>query len=330
MKKKDFIAPFDKAKLIAQLPLFSEDIFCEANASDKLFEKKEEEGHKYAQFYSLPSSNDFPGLIHKLTAFDCSVGEIAIQFFLLPNAKGTIWLIHGYFDHVGLYGDTIRRCLALGYSVFTFDMPGHGLSAGKIVFIDDFLDYVQVLQSLVIEMHKHLIKPWFAMGQSMGGAILASHILTQKNPPWKKVVLFAPLVRVLSWEKVRLLYQCAKPYRAYVKRTFNINSHRESFVVFQAQDPLQSPWVSSHWVGALLAWEKKIQEWDAINLPLLIFQGNQDKTVDFRHNLPILLNKFRGSEVVILEGAYHQLLNESEIYQAQIWDKLTNYFECYS
>ena len=216
----------------------------------------------------------------------------------------------------------------MGYNVFAFDFPGHGLSSGRQVYIDNFMDYVLVLDLLVQEMRKHLVQPWYALAQSMGGAILSSYCLTREVITWQKIALFAPLVRVFNWNRIRWMSRIIGPFTEYVGRCFEINSHHEPFLHFQRQDILQSHYISAHWVKALLEWEAQLHQWPSVPLSTLIFQGNADKTVDFRYNLPVLLNKLKGSEVVILEGAYHHLLNEAPSYQEIIWQKLGEHFKC--
>ena len=47
---------------------------------------------------------------------------LTAQHFQLPEVgAGTAFLLHGYYDHAGLYGHLIRQCLALGYSVIIMD-----------------------------------------------------------------------------------------------------------------------------------------------------------------------------------------------------------------
>ena len=66
---------------------------------------------------------------HRIGTFPSGDYMLTVQHFQLPEAgAGTAFLLHGYYDHAGLYGHLIRQCLALSYSVVIMDLPGHGLS----------------------------------------------------------------------------------------------------------------------------------------------------------------------------------------------------------
>ncbi|SUV72968.1 lysophospholipase [Acinetobacter baumannii] len=41
-------------------------------------------------------------------------------------------LLHGYLEHSGIYQPIIREILEQGFSVITYDLPGHGLSNGHL------------------------------------------------------------------------------------------------------------------------------------------------------------------------------------------------------
>ncbi|WP_423811416.1 alpha/beta hydrolase, partial [Pseudomonas aeruginosa] len=41
---------------------------------------------------------------------------------------GSLLLMHGYYDHMGLYRHVVDWALGMGFSVLACDLPGHGLS----------------------------------------------------------------------------------------------------------------------------------------------------------------------------------------------------------
>ena len=83
----------------------------------------------YYQHYHLDIAASYPGVKQYIGTFESGRYEVAGQLFLQEGARGTVFMVHGYTDHLGLYGDLIRHLLALGYSVAGFDLPGHGLSS---------------------------------------------------------------------------------------------------------------------------------------------------------------------------------------------------------
>ncbi|MEC9483944.1 MAG: alpha/beta fold hydrolase, partial [Halomonas sp.] len=141
-----------------------------------------------------------------------------------PDApRGTAFVVHGYFDHLGLYRHLLERLLEQGWRVVLWDLPGHGLSSGERATIDDFAEYGACLHAL----QRHLAdedlapKPWVGVGQSTGAAILATDALGQGNAsPWQALVLLAPLVRPWGWPQSSWLHRLASPFIRSIPRKY--------------------------------------------------------------------------------------------------------------
>jgi alpha-beta hydrolase superfamily lysophospholipase len=58
--------------------------------------------------------------------------------------------LHGYLEHSGIYQPIIKEILEQGFSVITYDLPGHGLSNGSPASIQNFDHYQQVLMLFMI------------------------------------------------------------------------------------------------------------------------------------------------------------------------------------
>lgn len=263
----------------------------------------------YYQFDSLPgsiASGYFDVAGYRLVGHVFSV-EVA--------AQGTVLLQHGYYDHVGLYGHIIRHCLEQGFNVFCYDLPGHGLSTGERAAIDSFDEYHAVFAAGLALCQQHLPGPLVAIGQSTGGAIILDYLLrkqiTPANNPFAAIHLLAPLVRPTGWTGAVIMYVLLHKFVARLRRGFTDNSNNAAFLRFVSEaDPLQPLYLQTNWVGALREWIKQIEARPALHVPLHIIQGDADETVDFRHNLPLLQQKFAGAKIDMIKGGRHHLANE--------------------
>jgi len=117
----------------------------------------------YLKFYQL----DFPSTLsaqHFIGTLQSGEYTIVAQYWLptLQPAKGTVLVLHGYYDHVGLCQHLIRFILEQGFAVVAYDQPGHGLSSGEQVVIHHFSEYVAVLQQCV-QQAQHLPQPLLAI-----------------------------------------------------------------------------------------------------------------------------------------------------------------------
>jgi len=285
----------------------------------------------YVEFYGIDFSNQFEGLQHRIGYFDTPGYRLVLQGFTPVNPKGTIFVFHGYFDHVGIFNHVLKYAIEQGYAVLMFDLPGHGLSSGPIAAIQDFREYQEVLTVCIDLVKNKFPEPWNVIAQSTGAAIVIDFLLgggyNEATSPFKKVVFLAPLVRPVDWKITRGLYHVVSPFTHYIKRKFAINSNDSEFLTFlKEQDPLQSKKVSSKFIGAMIEYISRVENADPIAFSPLVLQGDSDGTVDRLHNMPILERKFLEPKIIILENVMHQVANESPELRKIIFDHITPFF----
>ncbi|PCJ27778.1 MAG: hydrolase [SAR86 cluster bacterium] len=243
------------------------------------------------------------------------------------ESKGTIFLLHGYFDHSGIYRHLIRHCLQLGFCVVIFDFPGHGLSSGTVASIESFREYNKVFfDCLSVAQSQGLATPWIAIGQSTGGAIIVDSILDSKLADkfsFEKYLLLAPLLRPKHWYRSKLLFSISRWFWPTSPRKFSINSHDKDFLQFLAKkDSLQSKVLSGSWVLAMIDYQKRFDEARCSGEKLHIIQGTGDGTVDWKFNVPQFMKKFPNSKLYVIDDARHQLVNESTKYRDKVFSQI--------
>jgi alpha-beta hydrolase superfamily lysophospholipase len=274
----------------------------------------------YRTFYTL---DQLPAHHHQgyLRAGD---HRIHIQLFQpLSDIKGTVWVLHGYLEHSGLYQPMIAELLAENFAVLTLDLPGHGLSSGEEAGIADFAVY----QSMLKDIHEWAIqqdgaalpKPWLGIGQSTGCAIWMDHVLQasmRKHAPIvERLLLLSPLVRPIrsGWWQNPIGLRLIRRVKKRVPRAFRRNNSNPEYLRFvRLQDPLQSRMMAMSWILALSHWMPHIDELPASRFPVWLVQGMRDQTVDWRYSNAFVKRKFRLKVSLLLEDASHQLVNECE------------------
>lgn len=280
------------------------------------------QGRDYLLCYDSDFAETYPDVRHTLGYIHSAGYNIAVQCLRRPNARATVFVFHGYYDHVGLYNNVIHYCLKHGCDVVAYDLPGHGLSSGERAAIDSFHTYRQVLRDVLEALAPlDLTTPYLAMAQSTGCAILMSHLLDGGAGDFDRSVLMAPLVRPAAWWWGRPAHTLLKPFIHSLPRRFADNSDDQAFLEFlRNRDPLQPRRLPVSWVGALKAW----LPWFHALAPqpeckVLILQGNSDDTVDWRYNLPVIRDNFPAHKEVMIPGARHHLVKEGESYRAKVW-----------
>lgn len=243
--------------------------------------------------------------------------KISSHVIMPENPKGTIIIIHGYFDHTGQIKPIIDLCLKLNYGVATIDLPGHGLSSGEPGAINNFNEYASVISSFLGKYQEVIPKPIQLIGHSTGCSAIYEYLNHSPENTIKNVILLAPLVRSNHWLPSKLAFFALKPFFTKIPRRFTKSSSNEYFLQFLKNDPLEGRYISTKWFNALYNWNEKIQYYKQITTPVLIAQGDLDSTVDWQYNLEFLKNKMADNTIQIIKNGRHHLPNEGKELQSQ-------------
>ncbi|QJD59306.1 alpha/beta hydrolase [Pseudomonas sp. gcc21] len=279
---------------------------------------------KYANYYGIDFSRHVEQHLGKVHAdgFD-----LAVQLWRPSQPKGTLVILHGYYDHMGLYRHLIRWALGHKLAVLAFDLPGHGLSSGDRASIDCFLRYQKALDGVLQSAADwNLPGPWHFLGQSTGGAILIDRLLHGEMPTETgESILMAPLVRPRQWGMSQMSLKLLGGFIQQLGRRFTDNSNDPDFLAFiRERDPLQAQILPVAWVQALEKWIPRIESASPAAHRPLIIQGQADGTVDWQHNIKVLQEKFDTPELLYLPKARHHLANEGKALRKEYLDWLSD------
>ncbi len=280
----------------------------------------------YLRHYGIHFVEEFPQLSHSFGAVESAEHRIAAHLWMPAEAQGTAVVIHGYYDHTGLYGHLIRHLIERRLAVVSFDLPGHGLSTGAPAAIDTFEHYVAAFEACMAALESHLPGPWFLFGQSTGGAIAMQWLLaggyTRETAPFARVVLLAPLVRPYLWPVNRVVYEVARRFIRERPRTFTSNAENAEFLEFlRHRDPLQARTLPVRWVTAMLEWRRRFERHAPTDIEPLVIQGRADRTVDWRYNVKVISELF-APRIFYIPEARHHLVNESPAIRARIFQAI--------
>jgi alpha-beta hydrolase superfamily lysophospholipase len=282
----------------------------------------------YLNFYDLAGISARHRLFPIESCSQDRIERLMVQIIEPLEPLGHVFMCHGYYDHVGLYGYLIRYLLSRGLIVITFDQPGHGLTSGEPAQVDSFDRYVQAVVDVLAFARTTLsssANDWHWVGQSMGGAVLMEYFARETEKVNGDVVLFAPLVRPFGWGINRWVFAVAERTIKAKKRVLTKNADNQAFLDFLSRDPLQADVLPVSWVRAMVNWFQMFESYPESELAPKIIQGEQDKTVAWQHNRRILKKRYPQSEWLMLPSARHHLVNESADLRMQMWRWLDNW-----
>ena len=272
-------------------------------------------GPSYRGFFDLDLGQSFHWFEH-------DGQRLAVQRFEpTGTVEGSAVVVHGYYDHVGLYGHLIRYLLGRGFRVLAYDQQGHGLSTGRRATIDSFDRYADDLGAFVDAHADALATPRWLVGQSMGASVILELLDTReagRAAAFDRVVLFAPLVRPASWPASRIAYAVGRHVVDEVKRKFAANTENPEFSALVRSDPLQARTLPVEWVTAMIDWKNRFERRQPSRRRVFVLQGGRDGTVDARYNVSVLKRRYDVCLLTMPEARHH-LVNEAAGIRGRMW-----------
>lgn len=284
---------------------------------------------EYFHFYGYQKMRCPAQTQHYAGVFESGGIRIFANVWCQPTAGHTVLVVHGLFDHTGLFLHLVRAYLNAGFNVLALDLPGHGLSQGERACIDDFHQYGLAVKDFLERLPRELSLSLSAIGQSTGCAAIMSYLQQGAITP-KSMVYLAPLVRPIHWQKIILAYELCKYCTRRISRRFADSSHNLEFLHFLENiDGLQHRYVELRWIAALRKWLAAFSELPPCAIPTLLVQGTGDNTVDWHYNIAQIETKYSALEVKYLQFARHHLANESEPFREQMLAMSTNFIRAH-
>lgn len=278
---------------------------------------------EYFNFYNM-SIKDAE---HYFGYFLSSNKKIAANIYRPENPVGTIIFVHGYLDHSGLYMGIFRYFLEKNFNVAIFDLPGHGLSEGKRVDIDDFSEYSLIVNDFASIISRNFIMPYYAVGHSTGSAALIEYFYNYENI-FKLSFLASPLIHSYLWDLSLIGMNIMDLFSDRIFRRFGGASTNKEYLDFvKNRDPLQSKSVPFHWARVQRIWNEKIADYKDNCSNIIILQGTKDTVVDYKYNLQFLKERFKNISIYTFKGAKHSLFNEMPEIQQDVFNTIFEFIK---
>jgi alpha-beta hydrolase superfamily lysophospholipase len=204
-----------------------------------------------------------------------------------------------------------------GFSVFSFDLRGHGKSEGKRGHIMSFNEYLFDVDNFKQMLLKRFSRPLFILGHSMGGLIAMN--FTIKNPAnISGLITSGPLLRIRArvpeWKKRLGIFLSNRIPSLGMSNGLNPNhlSHDKEVVRAYRNDPLVHTKVTARWFTEITsAMDETFQIALRLNTPVLMLHGSDDMLTDPEGSSSIFeLITFSDKTLKFYDGFYHEIYNE--------------------
>jgi lysophospholipase len=300
-----------------------------------------------SNFVELPDFAAPPGSEVGIAQTADGLGLRYMRWAGRPQGSGTIVIATGRSEFIEKYFEVVGELLQRGFCVVVFDWRGQGLSQRQLRdrtkgHVKDFSLYLRDLAAIEAHVLKDCPQPWFALGHSMGGAILLDQAHRGRSP-FARIALSAPMID-LSCVRYRKLANLLAGFfnRLGLGRIFVPGGRRSSVLergfagnplsgdearfnrmrmLIEANPKLRVGDPTIAWVHAAFRLMRRFEHADyprQIRTPVLIFAAQHDGVVDSLASERFAARLKTGRQIEIAD-ARHEILIERDDIRAQFW-----------
>ncbi|MFZ7093581.1 alpha/beta hydrolase [Primorskyibacter sp. 2E233] len=270
------------------------------------------------------------------------------------RTKGTIFLFPGRTEYVELQGRTAKSFADRGFSICTIDWRGHGLSDRVLsnpvtLHVNRFSDYQYDVAAIIAAASAvDMPKPWFLLGNSMGGCIGLRALLSGVSfsacaftaPMWglRMSRVQSVVARPVSWaaqvigQGERYVpghdgnnYALSNPFEG--NRITRDPTNYEYWVSQARSKPcLQTAGSSMQWLHQSLLECGHLSKTHPPDVPCIAFCGEQDGVVDIEV-IRDRMNAWPNGRFELMPGARHALLLEVPKIRETVISEISDHFE---
>lgn len=230
---------------------------------------------------------------------------------LIDNPKAIILISHGLAEHCGRYDYTSKKLNSFGYSVYRYDLRGHGLSDGRRGFIkkvDDLFEDANTFVNLIKSENPG--KPIFMLGHSLGGHILAGFGCKYKDKVNGMIFCSSLICDNFGYTDVE--EENPDPYTLIPECNVHDLTHDLEAIYSYENDGLVLEYITLGMYNALNESCSTIENIiPDFKYPSLIIHSSSDSIVS-PEDSKYLFNNITSNdkEFMLINGLYHKLLDE--------------------
>ncbi len=262
--------------------------------------------------------------------------------------RGSVVVLQGRAEFIEKYGtEVVPELLARGYAVFAVDLRGQGLSDRPLAdydkgHIDDFATYVADLGLFLDKVVAPAApRPILALSHSTSGTIVLRYLAERGVGPLSAAIFVSPMTGLYRGFLIRTLLAVTSPFglrdeefmvatgpydprhRNFATNDVTTDERRYRFTDqwFKADPRLRLGGPTIGWLRQALRSIDRLASpgvLERIDLPVLVVSASDDHVVDRASHGPTV-TRIRNAQHVVVDGARHEILMETDALRAQFW-----------
>ena len=265
---------------------------------------------------------------HYVTRDGLSLG---LKHWDVKQPRAVIIALHGMNDYSNAFAMPAAWWAEHGITTYAYDQRGFGRSpniglwAGGDIMRRDLADFVDVVRA------RHAGKPVYALGESMGGAVVLSAMGSSTPPHVDGVILSAPAV--WGWRKLPLSHRAALWLTAHSLRGWKLSGEglrlkpSDNIPMLQAlaRDPLYQHRARADTVYGLVGLMDEGYDSAArvSGAPVLFLYGDKDQIIPRKPTEETAAKLGSAATVKHYENGWHMLLRDLQA--EKVWKDVMNW-----
>lgn len=261
------------------------------------------------------------------------------------HARGTVLIFPGYTEYLEKYFETAADLQKRGFASFVMDWRGQGLSQrslrNPVIFhLNNFDEPGRDIGKALEELEERLPRPWIVLAHSMGGAIALRALLKGRftaeaalfSAPMWGIMAATPINRYFS-RFMRLIGFGRTPTSFFAKKpteeVFEVNNvttdktrFDRNWDIWRASRDIRIAGPTFGWFAAACDTVKSNAKRGALKklkFPITVLSAGEEALVRNEAHAA-LAARLPEAEHRTIEGAKHELLQETDAHRAQVFE----------
>jgi alpha-beta hydrolase superfamily lysophospholipase len=234
------------------------------------------------------------------------------------ETRAFLAIVHGFGEHSGRYANVVNHLTPQGYTVYGFDLRGHGRSPGQRGHINSWKEYREDVRAfLQMASQRASDLPLFMLGHSMGALIALDYLLHDpaglrgaiiSGAPLEPVGVAKPFLVMLARVLSRVWPRFSLPLGLDTKGI----SRNTAVVKAYEADPLVHGKTTVRWGTEILQTIDWVKDHAVeVRIPILLIHGGSDP-LNSPNGTRSFFDKvtFPDKAMKIYPGSYHETHND--------------------
>lgn len=247
--------------------------------------------------------------------------ELYYQTWRPPTSVGILLVTHGVAEHSDCYQKFAEDMAKNNWTVWAWDLRGHGRSEGKRGYVNRFQDFCDDLDAaikFVKAQPQHRGLPLVLFGHSLGGLITLKTFMNHSPANIAALALSSPALGLslnvpkLKEKAATLLAEWFPKVTLYNEINFDMLIRDDRLVQEYKTDPLRHDRISPRiFLGMLAAFDEVYKNAHDIHLPVIMQLAGKEKVV----STPASEKFFdkissKNKELFVYSDSYHEIFND--------------------